>query len=141
MWRKLDDLRILTIAAFIAVALFATAAYASPANTGVFVNGEELTQRQLVALYRTTGLVPLPGHYVVWNGCIAHLESGQVACPQAAQAGHEYGGRASGGASGGYGYYGGRGGQWFHRGSDASGGYSVGGDGSGCIYTPDWSNC
>lgn len=33
------------------------------------------------------------------------------------------------------------GGPWFHRGSDAAGGYSVGGDGSGCIYTPNWSNC
>lgn len=137
MWRKLDDLKILTLAALIAVALFATAAYASPAGSGVFVNGEELTRRQLAALYRTTGLAPSPGHYIVWNGCIAHLESGQVGCPQAAQGGYEYGGRLSGGASGGYG----QGGHWFHRGSDASGGYPVGGDGSGCIYTPDWSNC
>jgi hypothetical protein len=141
MFRKLDDLKILTIAAFVAVTLFATAVYANP-GTGVFVNGMELSTQQVAALYRMTGEVPAAGHYLVWNGCIAHVESGQSTCSQpASQGGYEYGGRTSGGLSGGYGYNGGQGGQWFHRGSDAAGGYSVGGDGSGCIYTPNWSNC
>jgi len=141
MLRKLDDLKLLTIAALIAVGLFATAAYANPSGTGVFVNGAELTRMQIAALYNMTGQVPARGHYLVWNGCIKHVESGQVACSQAARQGYEYGGRTSGGLGGGYGYNGGQGGQWFHRGSDAAGGYSVGGDGSGCIYTPNWSNC
>lgn len=138
MRRKLDDLKILTMAALIAVALLATAAYASPAGTGVFVNGVELSSLQVAALYRVTGQVPARGHYLVANGCIAHVESGQIACPQAAQGGYEYGGRGPGA---GYGYSGSPGGSWFYRGSEASGGYSVGGDGSGCVYTPDWSNC
>lgn len=141
MLGKLDDLKILTIAALIAVSLLATAAYANPSGTGVFVNGAELTRPQLAAVYRTTGLMLAQGHYIVWNGCVAHVESGQVACPQPTQGNHEYGGRTSGGLDGGYGYNGGQGGQWFHRGSEASGGYSVGGDGSGCIDTPNWSNC
>lgn len=141
MLSKLDELKILTIAAFLAVALLATSAYANPPGTKVFVNGTELTRVQLAALYQTTGIMPTRGHYIVWNGCIAHVESGQVACPQAAQGAYEYGGRSAGGLAGGYGYNGGQGGQWFHRGSQASGGYSVGGDGSGCIYTPNWSNC
>ena len=147
MLGKLDDLKVLTIAAFVVVSLLATSAYANPQSTGVFVNGSEMTRPQLVALYHSTGLTPARGHYIVWNGCIAHVESGQVACPQAAQTaqapqgGYEYGGRTSGGLSGGYGYNGGQGGQSFHRGSDASGGYSVGSDGTGCIYTPNWSNC
>jgi hypothetical protein len=138
MVSKLDDLKILIIAAVIAVSLFATAAYANPPGTGVFVNGVELSQLQVAALYQMTGQIPARGHYLVANGCIAHLESGQVGCPQGAQRGYEYGGGAPGA---GYGYYAGQGGAWFHRGSDASGGYSVGGDGNGCVYTPDWSNC
>lgn len=138
MLSKLDDLKLLAVAAFIAVALFATAAYANPTRTGVYVNGVELSTLQVAGVYRMTGQVPARGHYLVWNGCIKHVESGQVACSQAPQRGYEYGGRSVGG---GYGYNGGQGGQWFHRGSDASGGYSVGGDGSGCIYTPNWSNC
>jgi hypothetical protein len=138
MLTKLDDLKILIIAAVIAVSFFATAAYANPPMTGVFVNGVELSQQQVVAFYRMTGRVPARGHYLVANGCIAHLESGQVACPRAAQGGYVHGGRSPGA---GYGYSGGQGGSWFHRGSEASGGYSVGGDGNGCIYTPNWSNC
>ncbi|NJN39594.1 MAG: hypothetical protein HC807_00220 [Gammaproteobacteria bacterium] len=144
MLGKLDDLKALTIAAFVALALLATSAYANPPGTGIFVNGSEMTRPQLAALYQSTGLIPARGHYIVWNGCIAHVESGEVVCPQAAQRHgevHEYGGRTSGGLSGGYGYNGGQGGQWFHRGSQASGGYSVGGDANGCIYTPNWSNC
>jgi len=121
--------------------LLATAAYANPTGTGVFLNGAVLSRPQLVALYRLTGQVPARGHYLMGNGCIKHLESGQMACSQSAQPGYEYGGRSSGGLSQRYGYNGGQGGAWFHRGSDASGGYSVGGDGSGCIYTPNWSNC
>ncbi len=138
---KPDDLKVLTIAALIAVSLLATAAYARSPGMGVYVNGVELSRQEVVALYRMTGQVPARGHYLVGNGCIKHLESGQVACSQQAGRGYEYGGRSSGGLSGGYGYNGGQGGQWFHRGSDAAGGYSVGGDGSGCIYTPNWSNC
>jgi hypothetical protein len=44
------------------------------------------------------------------------------------------------GIGGGYGYQN-NDGSWYNQGSDSSGGYSVGGDGSGCIYTPNWSNC
>ncbi|MCI0653615.1 MAG: hypothetical protein L0Y39_03945 [Methylococcaceae bacterium] len=44
------------------------------------------------------------------------------------------------GVNGGYGYRN-NDGSWYHQNGDYSGGYSVGGDGSGCIYTPDWSNC
>jgi hypothetical protein len=138
MLSKLDDLKILIIAAVIAVSFFATAAYANPPGTGVFINGVELSQMQVAALYRMTGQIPARGHYLVANGCFAHLESGQVGCPRAVQGGYEYGGRSPGA---GYGYYGGQGGAWFHRGSEASGGYSVGGDGNGCVYTPNWSNC
>ena len=138
MLRKLDDLKLLAIAAVLAVSLFATAAFAESGGMGVFVNGVELTRLQVNALYQITGQVPAPGHYLVGNGCIAHVESGQMACPQAARQGMEYGGGSPGA---GYGYNGGAGGPWFHRGSQASGGYSVGGDGSGCIYTPNWSNC
>lgn len=32
-------------------------------------------------------------------------------------------------------------GSWYHQSGTYSGGYSVRGDGSGCVYTPDWSNC
>ncbi len=103
------------------------------AGTGVYVNGVELTSQQIALVYRATGQVPMPGHYLIQNGCVAHLESGQVAC---AQTQPSYGGVGSG-----YGYHDGPGGSWFQRGSDYSGGYSVGGDGAGCIYTPDWSNC
>jgi hypothetical protein len=134
MLKRMDDLKVLTIAALIAVALFTTAAYARSPGTGVFVNGAELSKPQLVALYRMTGQVPVRGHYLVGSGCIKHLESGQVACAQPAPRGYGYAGQA-------YSYSGGQGGAWHYRGSDASGGYSVGGDGSGCIYTPNWSNC
>jgi hypothetical protein len=118
------------------------------AGTGVYVNGVELNAQQVALVYQSTGQLPAPGHYLVQNRCVAHLESGQVYCPQAAQGGgYSYGGGVGGGYSygggvgGGYGYNGGPGNSWFHRGSDYSGGYSVGGDGSGCIYTPNWSNC
>ncbi len=141
MLKRMDDLKVLTIAALIAVALFTTAAYAGSPGTGVFVNGAELSRPQLVALYRMTGQVPARGHYLVGGGCIQHVESGQVACSQSAQQGYGYGGRSSGGSGQAYGYNAGQGGAWHYRGSDASGGYSVGGDGSGCIYTPNWSNC
>lgn len=109
------------------------------AGTGVYVNGLELSPPQLTLIYQSTGQVPARGHYLVQNGCVAHLESGQVYCPQATQNGGGY--SHNGGVGGGYGYNGGPGEPWFHRGSDYSGGYSVGGDGSGCIYTPNWSNC
>ena len=113
-------------------------AFANHTGTGVYVNGVELTAQQIALIQQSTGQVPVPGHYIVQNGCVAHLESGQVQCPQAAQSGgYSYGG----GIGGGYGHNNGPGGSWFHRGSDYSGGYSVGGDGSGCIYTPNWSNC
>jgi len=111
---------------------------AALAGTGVYVNGVELNAQQVALVHQSTGQLPAPGHYLVLNGCVAHLESGQVYCPQAAQGGgYSYGGRVGGG----YGYNGGAGNPWFHRGSDYSGGYSVGSDGSGCIYTPNWSNC
>jgi hypothetical protein len=45
-----------------------------------------------------------------------------------------------GGVDGGYGYNNSDG-SWFHRNGDYSGGYSVGSDSNGCIYTPNWSNC
>jgi hypothetical protein len=109
------------------------------AGTGVYVNGVELDAQQVALAYQSTGQLPAPGHYLVQNGCVAHLESGQVYCPQTAQGGGDY--SYGGGIGGGYGYTGGPGDPWFHRSSDYSGGYSVGGDGSGCIYTPDWSNC
>lgn len=113
-------------------------AFANHTGTGVYVNGVELTAQQIALIQQSLGQKPAPGHYLVQNGCVAHLESGQVACPQAAQGGgYSYGG----GVGGGYGDNNGPGGSWFHRGSDYSGGYSVGGDGSGCIYTPNWSNC
>lgn len=102
------------------------------AGTGVYVNGVELSPQQIALVYQRTGQVPLPGHYLIQNACVVHLESGQVACAQA-QPGY-------GGTGGGYGDND-PGEPWFHRGSDYSGGYSVGGDGSGCIYTPNWSNC
>lgn len=51
--------------------------------------------------------------------------------------GYEYYGN---GVNGGYGYQN-NDGSWYHQNGGYSGGYSVGGDGSGCIYTPDWSNC
>jgi hypothetical protein len=105
-------------------------------DTGVYVNGVELNAQQLAMVYRATGQMPAPGHYVVQNGCVAHFESGQVVCRQAPQNGSYYGGVGRG-----YGYSGGAGQPWFYRGSDYSGGYSVGGDGSGCVYTADWSNC
>lgn len=98
------------------------------AGTGVYVNGVELNAEQMALVYQSTGQLPAPGHYLVQKGCVAHLESGQVYCPQAAQ-------------GGGYGYNGGLGNPWFHRSTDSSGDYSVGGDGSGCIYTPHWSTC
>lgn len=128
---------------------------------GVYVNGAQLSPQQVEMLWQSTGVLLPPGHYVVQNGCVAHLESGQVQCArQAGQysggdaygygGGYAYGGDVygygneaysyGGGAGGGYGYNDGSGG-WFHRGGDYSGGYSVGGDGSGCIYTADWSNC
>ena len=113
-------------------------AFANHGGTGVYVNGVELMPQQIALIQHSTGQTPAPGHYLVQNGCVAHLESGQVYCPQTAQGGgYSYGGSAGGG----YGYNNGAGGSWFHRSSDYAGGYSVGGDGSGCIYTPNWSNC
>lgn len=109
------------------------------AGTGVYVNGVELNAQQVALVYQSTGQLPALGHYLVQNGCVAHLESGQVYCPQTAQGGGDY--SYGGGVGGSYGYSGGPGGAWFHKNGDYAGGYSVGGDGSGCIYTPDWSNC
>ncbi|MCL4799632.1 MAG: hypothetical protein KJ025_08605 [Burkholderiales bacterium] len=140
-------LKTLAVAGWIAGFLAAPAALAGHTGTGVFVNGVELSRAEVAALYRISGQMPARGRYVVWNGCIRHVETGRTACSRAAPGGSAYGGRASGGFGGGYGYadgagrHGGSGGPWFHRGSDAAGGYSVGGDGSGCIYTPNWSNC
>jgi len=158
--------RITTLAAFAACLLFSQAPFAAPAATGIFVNGVELNPQQIAMLYQTTGVILPPGHYLVQGGCVSHLESGQTQCaPQPGQnAGGAYGysgngygsdgyadyGGADGsgggtysygaGAGGGYGYSNGDG-TWFNRGSDYSGGYSVGGDSNGCVYTPDWSNC
>ncbi len=115
-----------------------SAAFANHGGTGVYANGVELTAQQIAVIQHSFGQAPAPGHYLMQNGCIAHLDSGQVVCPQAAPGGgYSYGG----GIGGGYGHNNGPGGSWFHRGSAYSGGYSVGGDGSGCIYTPNWSNC
>ncbi len=142
--------------------LFAPALFAAPAATGIFINGVELNPQQIAMLYQTTGVILPPGHYLVQGGCVSHLENGQTQC--AAQPGQQgdsaydysgegygsegyadYGG-ANGSGDGTYSYGGGYGysngdGTWFNRGSDYSGGYSVGGDSSGCIYTPNWSNC
>jgi hypothetical protein len=162
------------LTAFAASLLFAPALFAETAASGIFINGVELDQQQVAMLYQTTGVSLLPGHYLIQDGCVSHLESGQSQCaPQANQYddganeysggvygdgtdGYAYGGDAYdygggaynqggdsyeyGGAGGGYGYSNDDGG-WFHRGGDYSGGYSVGSDNSGCIYTPDWSNC
>jgi hypothetical protein len=131
----------------VASLLFATTAFAGSATSGIHVNGVELSAQQIAMLRQATGVSLPPGHYLVQNGCVSHLESGQVQCapPQPRYGGgvDGYGGGSYGygGGSGGYGYNNGSGGSWFQRGSDYSGGYSVGGDASGCIYTPDWSNC
>jgi len=112
---------------------------ASADGTGVYVNGVELTLEQVALIYQSTGQVPALGHYLFQNGCIAHVESGEIVCagPPGAATGIEAAGGYDEDEGGGGGY----GDSWFERGSDYSGGYSVGGDGSGCIYTPDWSNC
>ena len=170
------------LTAFAASLLFAPALFAASASTGIFINGVELDQQQVANLYLNTGVSLLPGHYLIEDGCVSHLESGQTQCaPQPDEyadgareyggdvhgddsEGYAYGGEAydyggetysyggevynqgnetygyGGGVGGGYGYSNGDG-SWFHRGSDYSGGYSVGGDSNGCIYTPDWSNC
>ena len=161
--------KVAALPAIIAGLLFAPTIVAGPAATGIYINGMELGPQQTEILRQTTGVSLPPGHYLVQNGCIAHLESGEVSCaapPDQYPGGNAYGyagdvygygseGYAAGGdvydygnnayryggsAGGGYGYDDGTG-AWYHRGSDYSGGYSVGGDGSGCIYTPDWSNC
>lgn len=138
MLSKLRRLKRIRWLVLIGGMLAGSAAFASHEGTGVYVNGVELMPQQIASIQQSLGQAPAPGHYLVQNGCVAHLESGQVVCPQAAQGGgYSYGG----GVGGGYGYNNGPGGSWFHRGSDYFGGYSVGGDGSGCIYTPNWSNC
>jgi hypothetical protein len=115
---------------------------ASANGTGVYVNGVELTLEQVSILYQSTGQIPAPGHYLFQDGCVAHVESGQVVCAVPPGAPELGGADDDGdGIGGGYAEDGGEGDPWFSRGSDYSGGYSVGGDGSGCIYTPDWSNC
>ena len=168
---SISDSKTPAILTFAAVLLFAPALAAGPANTGIYINGMELSPQQMEILRQTTGVSLPPGHYLVQNGCIAHLESGEVNCAAPSDrypggnaydygyggdvydygsdgfaAGgdvYDYGSNAyhyGGSAGSGYGYDDGSG-TWFQRGSDYSGGYSVGGDGSGCIYTPDWSNC
>lgn len=138
MLSRLRRLRRITWLVLLGGMLAGSAAFADHGGTGVYVNGVELTAQQIALIQQSLGQAPAPGHYLVQNGCVAHLESGQVHCPQAAQGGgYSYGG----GVGGGYGHNNGPGGSWFHRGSDYSGGYSVGGDGSGCIYMPNWSNC
>ena len=84
-----------------------------------------------------------PGLYGTYNyGNEAYANGGDAysygnnAYGQGSQV-YEYGG----GVGGGYGYSNSADGSSFHRGSDYSGGYSVGTDSNGCIYTPNWSNC
>ena len=140
MRTTIHSLLLATALGFGSAMFLPTAALANHTGTGVYVNGVELTAQQIAYLYHSTGQIPQPGNYVVRNGCVTHLESGQVSCSHGAQPGYG-GGYGGGGYGSGYGYNSGEGSPWFYRGSDASGGYSVGGDGSGCIYTPDWSNC
>ncbi len=138
MRNRLRGFKRITWLVLIGGMLGGSAAFASHTGTRVYVNGVELTAQEIALIEQSLGEAPAPGHYLVQNGCVAHLQSGEVVCPQTAQGGgYSYGG----GVGGGYGYNGGAGNPWFHRGSDYSGGYSVGGDGSGCIYTPNWSNC
>ena len=193
------------IAAVVAGLLTASAVSANGANGDVFINGNQLTPQQIALLEQATGVALQPGHYLVQNGCVAHLESGNTQCAQQpAQAqyfdedgdefdqdiyeddieeyayeagaadygyganvygnnGYGYDAYGNGGnlyndgtytysygnngysyqgsaAAGGYGYYN-NDGSSFHRSSNYAGGYSVGQDSNGCIYTPNWSNC
>ena len=195
---------IATILLGLAASLLANPAYSgNTPTTGIFINGSELTPQQVLILRQTAGLNLPPGHYLVQDGCVLHVESGLSNCAPPAQAGmygdddeaydddvyefdageyaagspyggggYSYGAQGygygagvygngsnlyndgtytysygndgysyQGGVGGGYGYNNQSDGSWFHRGSDYSGGYSVGSDSNGCIYTPNWSNC
>ena len=194
--RKMKATRLL---GFIAALLLAPALSANSSTSGVYINGVEMTSQQIEMYQQTVGYSLPPGQYLVYNGCIAQLGSGQVYCPHRAQGqvysdgddGQDYGNDVfsygtegdvddgdeydndvssygndvygdgsdlysdgnytysygndgdsyQGDAGTGYGYSNNSDGSWFHRGSDYSGGYSVGSDDSGCIYTPNWSNC
>jgi hypothetical protein len=50
MLKRMDDLKVLTIAAIVAVALFATAAYANPLGAGVCASGAEHSMPRPVTL-------------------------------------------------------------------------------------------
>jgi hypothetical protein len=100
--------------------------------SNVAINGQRLTQVELVMLERSIGARIAPGLYLVnTQGCWVNLTNGQSGCLN--QKGGSYISRYGSGERG-------TDGSWNHWSGAAGAG--VGGTSDGCIYTTTgWSNC
>ena len=113
-----------------AIMLLNTPAAVAEAMSNVAINGQRLSQSELMALQMQLGIAIAPGSYMVdANGCWLNLSTGAMGCGSTVitNSRHGSGERTSDGS-------------WNHYSRSADMG--VGGTADGCIYTTTgWSNC
>lgn len=99
------------------------------AGSGVSINGQVLTPKELATLETSIGTRIAPGNYAVntYTGCWANLSTGASGCPGGTYVGRNGSGEWNGA------------GDWSHYSN--SSGFGVGGSSDGCVYAGDWSNC
>ena len=101
----------------------------------VAINGQVLSQEQIIALESQLGVVIAPGAYLVdpQSGCWMNINTGQHGCGVGGgNGGGQYTSRYGSGEWN-------SNGDWSHYSNAAGGG--VGGTGDGCVYAFGWSNC